>query len=114
MQAKGRPKAPPPHGALRKLEHLEDINCRRHPEEPSPPVAKAPFRSELGRRIQKEICHACWQDWLQHQTVLMNHYGLDPRDKKAKDFLYAQLHAVLFDEGEKADVDTSKEGTIDW
>jgi len=94
--------------------YLDTIPCRRHPDEEGPALPKQPFKGELGERIHREICQRCWQEWLTHQTVLMNHYGLDPRDKKAKDFLYGQLRAVLFDEGERADVDTSKQGTIDW
>ena len=103
-----------PVSFLRECFSLDTVACRRHPEETGPALVKPPFNGDLGQRIQAEICQRCWQDWLTHQTVLMNHYGLDPRDRKAKDFLYGQLRAVLFDEGERADVDTSKKGTIDW
>ncbi|MEQ1857627.1 MAG: Fe(2+)-trafficking protein, partial [Longimicrobiales bacterium] len=77
-------------------------------------LAKSPFRSELGERIAREICASCWQDWLKQQTQLINHYGLDPRDKRAKEFLYAQIEQVLFDGGPGEDIDTTKQGTIEW
>ena len=77
-------------------------------------MTKAPFKGERGARIIAEICQDCWDRWLEHQTVLMNHFGLDPRDKKARDFLYAQLDAILFDEGEPAMVDTSQKGLVGW
>ncbi|MDE2795982.1 MAG: Fe(2+)-trafficking protein [Gemmatimonadota bacterium] len=91
---------------------METIDCRRHPGTPGPALARPPFRSALGDRIQREICADCWRDWLQHQTLLINHYGLDPRKAEAREFLYGQVKAVLFDEGEAAEIDTSKQGTI--
>ena len=89
------------------------IRCRRCGND-SPALAKAPFRTELGERILAEICASCWQDWLQHQTLLINHYGLDPRDKRAREFLYEQIEQVLF-EGERGEeIDTSKQGSVEW
>ncbi|MGD2070066.1 MAG: oxidative damage protection protein [Gemmatimonadota bacterium] len=92
---------------------METITCRRCGEE-APRLERAPFRSELGERIQEEICQGCWQEWLQHQTLLINHYGLDPRDAKAREFLYEQVERVLLGDGEAEQVDTSKEGSVEW
>ena len=78
------------------------------------PLEKPPFRTELGERIQSTICADCWKEWLQHQTVLINHYGLDPREAKSRDFLYEQIETVLLDGGEGKEVDTSKQGSIEW
>ena len=91
---------------------MDPIACRRHCDAPGPPLARPPFRSELGERIVREICANCWRDWLQHQTLLINHFGLDPRKVESRDFLYGQVRAVLFGEGEVAEIDTSKQGTI--
>lgn len=91
---------------------MDQVACRRHPDPPSRRLARPPFKSELGERIRNEICSNCWQDWLRHQTLLINHFGLDPRDRKARDFLYGQVRAVLFGEGEAAEIDTSLKGTI--
>jgi Fe-S cluster biosynthesis and repair protein YggX len=92
---------------------LKTIECRRC-QEPKPPLEKAPFRSELGERILGEICIDCWGEWLEHQTLLINHYGLDPRDAKARQFLYEQVESVLLGEGDAEQVDTSKQGQIEW
>jgi Fe-S cluster biosynthesis and repair protein YggX len=89
------------------------ISCRRC-KELRPRLEKPPFRNERGQRIQDSICSACWQEWLQHQTLLINHYGLDPRDAKSREFLYQQIDEVLLGEGQAEQVDTSKEGTIEW
>ena len=91
---------------------METIACRRCGEGPALP--KPPFRNELGERILKEICQGCWKDWLQHQTLLINHYGLDPRDAKAREFLYKQVEEVLLGEGEARQIDTSQQGSIQW
>lgn len=80
----------------------------------APKLEKPPFRTELGDRIVERICDGCWQEWLQHQTLLINHYGLDPRDAKSRQFLYEQIEQVLLEGGDGKDVDTSKQGTIEW
>ena len=92
---------------------VETIVCRRCGEEASR-LEKAPFRTELGERVQAAICQSCWKDWLKHQTSLINHYGLDPRDPKARDFLYAQIDQVLLGGGDAEQVDTSQKGSIEW
>ena len=91
----------------------ETIQCHRC-NETRPKLSRPPFRTELGERIQDEICTECWQEWLQHQTLLINHYGLDPRDKKARAFLYEQIEQVLLQGGEGKEIDTSQEGSIEW
>jgi Fe-S cluster biosynthesis and repair protein YggX len=92
---------------------VEAIDCRRcGPDKPK--LAKPPFRTELGTSIQENICSECWAEWLQHQTLLINHYGLDPRDPKAKEFLYGQIETVLLGGGEGKEVDTSQKGEIEW
>ncbi len=88
------------------------MKCRRCGE--GLPMDKPPFRNDLGTRVQAEICQDCWKDWLQHQTVLINHYGLDPREKKSRDFLYEQIEKVLLGDEKGAEVDTSKQGEIEW
>jgi len=89
------------------------IQCRRCGKASSP-LAKPPFRTDLGERIFAQICASCWQEWLKHQTLLINHYGLDPRDKRAREFLYEQIEQVLFEGEHGEEIDTSKQGTIEW
>ncbi len=91
---------------------MERIACRNHPGAPAPALPRPPFRSELGDRIQREVCAECWKEWLRHQTLLINHFGLDPRKAESREFLYGQVRAVLFGEGEAAEIDTTRRGTI--
>jgi len=90
----------------------DTFECRRCSS--TEKLEKAPFRNELGERILAQICQECWKEWLQHQTLLINHYGLDPRDQKSKDFLYRQVEEVLLGDGSGAEIDTSQEGSIEW
>lgn len=77
-------------------------------------LERAPLKNDLGQRILDEICQTCWQQWLQFQTALINHYGLDVRDRRARDFLTTNMEAFLFKKGEAEDIDTSQEGNIAW
>ncbi len=92
---------------------MDTIECRRC-QGPRPALAKAPFRNERGERIQREICQTCWSEWLEHQTLLINHYGLDPREPDARKFLYSQIDQVLLGDEEPQQVDTSKKGSVEW
>jgi Fe-S cluster biosynthesis and repair protein YggX len=89
------------------------IPCRRCQTD-APRLARPPFKGELGDRIVAQICVDCWKEWLQHQTLLINHYGLDPREAKSREFLYEQVETVLLGSGEAKQVDTSKQGSIEW
>ena len=89
------------------------VRCQRCGKDAAS-LPKAPFRNALGDRIKAEICHGCWGEWLQHQTLLINHYGLDPRDPKSQAFLFNQIETVLLAGGEAEQVDSSEEGTVKW
>jgi Fe-S cluster biosynthesis and repair protein YggX len=87
------------------------ITCKRCGAD-NPPLLKAPFANPLGNRILTEVCQPCWQQWLQAQTRLMNHYGLDTMNPEHRKFIIENLKAFLFNEGGLAAIDTSLEGTI--
>lgn len=55
-----------------------------------------PFQNDLGQRILDGICNVCWSEWLKLQQQLINHYGLNVRDQRAKEFLYGELEKFLF------------------
>jgi Fe-S cluster biosynthesis and repair protein YggX len=55
-----------------------------------------PFPTDLGRRVYEEICNICWGEWLAHQQALINHYGMNLRDPKSKEFLFSNLETFLF------------------
>ena len=77
-------------------------------------IDRPPFRNELGERVQNEICEVCWKEWLAYQTALINHYGLDVREREARDFLTQNLQAYLFRSGDAEEIDTSQQGNVSW
>ncbi len=56
----------------------------------------APWPGPLGQRIYAEISKPAWQQWLAHQTMLINEYRLNPLDPKARQFLSAEMEKYLF------------------
>jgi Fe-S cluster biosynthesis and repair protein YggX len=91
----------------------DDITCERCGET-NPRLAKPPLRNELGERIHNSICQKCWDQWLRYQTALINHNGLDVREKDAREFLTANMAAFFFKAGETEEIDTSQQGKISW
>ncbi|MCI0436084.1 MAG: oxidative damage protection protein [Gemmatimonadetes bacterium] len=77
-------------------------------------LPRVPLRNELGERVLASICTDCWQEWLRFQTALINHNGLDVRDKPAREFLTANMEAFLFRSGQAEQIDTSQQGKISW
>lgn len=59
----------------------------------------APYPGELGQRIFDEVSKEAWQQWLMHQTMLINENRLSPIDPKARKFLEEQMESFLFGEG---------------
>ena len=59
----------------------------------------APWPGPLGQRIYSEICKQAWQQWLAHQTMLINENRLNPLDPKSRQFLAAEMEKFLFGGG---------------
>jgi Fe-S cluster biosynthesis and repair protein YggX len=57
------------------------------------------YPGELGRRIFEQVSKPAWQDWLRHQTMLINEHRLSPMDPKARRFLEEQMERYFFGEG---------------
>jgi Fe-S cluster biosynthesis and repair protein YggX len=57
---------------------------------------RAPYPGELGQRIFDQVSKAAWQDWLRHQTMLINEYRLSPIEPKARQFLEEQMEKFFF------------------
>ncbi len=58
-----------------------------------------PYPGELGQRIYDHISALAWQDWLNHQTMLVNEYRLHLADQKSRAFLETEMEKFLFGEG---------------
>lgn len=58
-----------------------------------------PVPGELGQKILENVSAKAWQDWLQHQTMLINEYRLSLRDPKAREYLMKELENYFFGDG---------------
>jgi len=93
----------------------EPFRCTRCEREDARPLDSPPFPTDLGARVLAEICADCWDEWKERQMLLINHYGLQLQKAESRDFLYANMKAFLFGEGEMTgEIDTSQEGTVEW
>ncbi len=61
------------------------------------------YPGELGKRIFDNVSKEAWQDWVRHQTMLINEYRLSPIDPKARKFLEEEMEKFFFGEGSKVD-----------
>jgi Fe-S cluster biosynthesis and repair protein YggX len=59
----------------------------------------APHPGELGQRIYDNVCKEAWQQWLGHQTMLINEYRLTPIEPEARKFLETEMEKFFFGEG---------------
>lgn len=91
----------------------ETITCKRCGQRRTA-LGYAPFPTELGQQVGAEACQQCWSEWLQKQQMLINHYGLNLMDPDAQNFLFDNMKSFFFSEGQTAQIDTTKEGTINW
>lgn len=57
------------------------------------------YPGDLGKRIYEGVSKEAWQQWLGHQTMLINEYRLSPMDPKARKFLEKEMESYFFGEG---------------
>ena len=58
-----------------------------------------PYPGELGKRVYENISKQAWQQWIAHQTMLINEYRLTPFEPKARKFLEAEMEKFFFGGG---------------
>ena len=50
-----------------------------------------PYPGELGKRIYESVSKEAWQQWLKHQTMLVNENRLNLADQRAREHLPRQM-----------------------
>jgi Fe-S cluster biosynthesis and repair protein YggX len=70
---------------------------------------RMPYPGELGQRIFDKVSKEAWQEWLRHQTMLINENRLSPVDPKARKFLEEQMEQFFFGEGSELPPDYKPE-----
>jgi len=64
-----------------------------------PALGFQPYPGDLGQRIVAEISAEGWQQWLNHQTMLINEHRLSPINPEHRTFLEQEMKKFLFGGG---------------
>ena len=56
---------------------------------------------ELGKRVFESVSKEAWQLWMNHQTMLMNEYRLNPLDPKARKLIQEEMEKFFLGSGTK-------------
>jgi Fe-S cluster biosynthesis and repair protein YggX len=75
-----------------------NVHCARLGRE-APGLDKPPFPGPEGERIFENISRQAWDEWLAHQTLLINENRLKVFKPEAKAFLAEQRESFLFGGG---------------
>lgn len=70
---------------------------------------RVPYPGDLGKKVFDNVSKQAWQEWLKHQTMLINEYRLSPVDPKARTFLEEQMEKFFFGEGAETPPDFKPE-----
>lgn len=68
----------------------------------APGLERPPLPGPLGQRIYENVSKQAWQEWLAHQTRLINEYRLVLADAQARKFLTDELQRYFFGDGQTA------------
>ncbi len=74
------------------------VHCQMFDEE-LPGLEFQTYPGALGKRIFENISAKAWQDWLNHQTMLINEHRLSPINPEHRKFLEAEMEKYFFGEG---------------
>ncbi|HEU0153882.1 MAG TPA: oxidative damage protection protein [Arenimonas sp.] len=59
-------------------------------------LAFVPWPGALGKRVFEHIGREAWQQWLAHQTMLINENRLSPMNPKDRALLETEMEKFLF------------------
>ena len=59
---------------------------------------RPPLPGEIGQRIYESISKEAWQQWMRHQTILINENRLSVIDPKHRAFLEEEMRKFLFED----------------
>ena len=58
-----------------------------------------PYPGELGKRLWENVSKEAWQQWIKHQTMLINENRLNLADVQARKYLMEQMERHFFGGG---------------
>lgn len=70
------------------------VNCRKYQREMEG-LERPPFPGPRGQKIFEEVSKQAWQEWIAHQTLLINERRLNMMDSTARAFLQEEMDKFL-------------------
>lgn len=64
----------------------------------------APYPGELGERVYNQVSKQAWQQWLAHQTMIINENRLTPFEPAARKLIESEMEQFFFGGGSKKPV----------
>ena len=80
---------------------MKKIMCKKLKKE-GEALSYLPYPGDLGKRIQESISEDAWEQWVSHQTMLINEMKLTPVEPKARKFLEEEMEKFFFGDGSQA------------
>ena len=80
---------------------MKKIMCKKLKKE-GEALSYLPYPGDLGKRIQESISEEAWEQWVSHQTMLINEMKLTPVEPKARKFLEEEMEKFFFGDGSQA------------
>ncbi len=74
------------------------VFCQKY-QKVLPALERPPYPGPMGQRLLNNISAQAWQDWIGHQTMLINENRLSLLDPAARQFLEKEMEKFLFGEG---------------
>ena len=70
------------------------VICRKYQREMEA-LERPPFPGPRGQKIFEEVSKQAWQEWIAHQTLLINERRLNMMDRTARAFLEEEMDKFL-------------------
>ncbi len=72
------------------------VHCRKYNKELEG-LAQPPYPGNKGQDIYEHVSKQAWQEWLEHQTRLINEKHLNMMDPSARTYLAEQMEKFFTD-----------------
>ena len=70
------------------------VTCRKYKEELEG-MEKPPFPGPKGEDLFNNVSHKAWDEWLEHQKMLINEGQLNLADRESRNWLNEQMELFL-------------------
>ena len=73
---------------------IRTVNCRKYKKE-LPGLEQPPYPGSKGQEIFENISKQAWEEWLDHQKMLINESQINLTDKESRKRLNKQMDLFL-------------------